>query len=111
MTIPIRSIPRRSSVLFLLLGITLAGVPARAAGSTPALQEAAQQAERQAADTVEVASEVTAITLPDIVVTAVLRPTAVSEAIRPSAVFSGETLQRQLAGTLAQTVESVRESP
>ena len=98
---------RRFSVLFLLLGITLAGVPAHVAGSTPVLQQAEQQAEQQAADTVEVASEVAAITLPDIVVTAVLRPTAVSEAIRPSAVFSDETLQRQLAGTLAQTVESV----
>ncbi|MDE0258567.1 MAG: TonB-dependent receptor [Gammaproteobacteria bacterium] len=97
---------RRSQVLFLLLGITLAGVPARAAGSTPVAQQAAPVAQ-QAADTVEVASEVAAITLPDIVVTAVLNPTAVSEAIRPSAVFADETLQRELAGTLAQTVESV----
>ncbi|MCY3699883.1 MAG: TonB-dependent receptor [Gemmatimonadetes bacterium] len=98
---------RRSYILFLLLGITLAGMPAGAAGWTPVAQQTEQEAERQAADTVEVASEVAPITLPDIVVTAVLSPTAVSEAIRPSAVFSDETLQRRLAGTLAQTVESV----
>ena len=51
--------------------------------------------------------DVAAIPLPDVVVTAVLSATAANETIRPSAVFSEETLQRQLAGTLAQTVESV----
>ena len=51
--------------------------------------------------------EVAAIPLPDVVVTAVLSPTSANETIRPSAVFAEETLQRQLAGTLAQTVESV----
>ena len=51
--------------------------------------------------------EVAAIPLPDVVVTAVLSPTAASETIRPSAVFAQEKLQRHLAATLAQTVESV----
>ncbi len=51
--------------------------------------------------------EVAAIPLPDVVVAAVLSPTATNEAIRPSAVFAEEKLQRHLAGTLAQTVESV----
>ncbi|MDE2871852.1 MAG: TonB-dependent receptor [Gemmatimonadota bacterium] len=51
--------------------------------------------------------EVAAIPLADVVVTAVLSPTATNEAIRPSAVFAQEKLQRHLAGTLAQTVESV----
>ena len=51
--------------------------------------------------------EVAAIPLPDVVVTAVLSPTAANETIRPSAVFAEEKLQRQLAATLAQTVESV----
>ena len=51
--------------------------------------------------------EVAAIPLPDVVVTAVLSPTAANETIRPSAVFAQEKLQRHLAGTLAQTVESV----
>ena len=159
---------RRFSILLLLLG-TLAGVPARSAGSTPVAQQAAgtlddvagivrsadsgmplagamvmvagtggsaithgdgsfriavPDAERYrlrihrlgyAVASVEVGQgefaavdlEVTAIPLPDVVVTAVLSPTAANEAIRPSAVFSDEMLQRQLAGTLAQTVESV----
>ena len=51
--------------------------------------------------------EPAAIPLPDVVVAAVLNPTATNEAIRPSAVFAQEKLQRHLAGTLAQTVESV----
>ena len=51
--------------------------------------------------------EVAAIPLPDVVVAAVLSPTPTNEAIRPSAVFAQEKLQRHLAGTLAQTVESV----
>ena len=51
--------------------------------------------------------EVAAIPLPDVVVTAVVNPTAANETIRPSAVFAGENLQRRLAATLAQTVESV----
>ena len=51
--------------------------------------------------------EPAAIPLPDVVVAAVLNPTAANEAIRPSAVFAQEKLQRHLAGTLAQTVESV----
>ena len=51
--------------------------------------------------------EVVAIPLPDVVVTAVLSPRAANETIRPSAVFAGEMLQRRLAATLAQTVESV----
>ena len=51
--------------------------------------------------------EVAAIPSPDIVVTAVLSPTAANETIRPSAVFAGEELQRQMAGTIAKTVESV----
>ena len=51
--------------------------------------------------------EVAAIPLPDVVVTAVLSPTAANETIRPSAVFAQEKLQRHLAGTVAQTVASV----
>ena len=51
--------------------------------------------------------DVAAIPLPDVVVTAVLSPTAANETIRPSAVFAEEKLQRHLAGTLAQTVGSV----
>ena len=51
--------------------------------------------------------EVAAIPLPDVVVTAVLNPTSANETLRPSAVFAEEKLQRQLAATLAQTVESV----
>ena len=51
--------------------------------------------------------EVAAIPLPAVVVAAVLSPTATNEASRPSAVFALEKLQRHLAGTLAQTVESV----
>ena len=58
-------------------------------------------------ETATVDLEVAAIPLADIVVTAVLSPTATNEAIRPSAVFAQEKLQRHLAGTLAQTVESV----
>ncbi len=50
--------------------------------------------------------QVTAIPLPGVVVTAVLSPTSTNETIRPSVVFAGESLQRQLAATLAQTVES-----
>ncbi len=51
--------------------------------------------------------EVAAIPLPDVVVTAVLSPTAANETIRPSAVFAEEKLQRRLEATLAQTVASV----
>jgi len=51
--------------------------------------------------------EVAAVPLPDVVVTAVLSPTAANETIRPSAVFAQEKLQRHLAGTLAETVASV----
>ncbi len=51
--------------------------------------------------------EVAAIPLPDVVVTAVLSPTAANETIRPSSVFAQEKLQRHLAGTVAQTVASV----
>ena len=51
--------------------------------------------------------EVAAIPLPDVVVTAVLSPTAANETIRPSTVFAQEKLQRQLAGTVAQTAASV----
>ena len=51
--------------------------------------------------------EVAAIPLPDVVVTAVLSPTAANETIRPSAVFAQEKLQRHLAATVAQTVASV----
>ncbi|MCY3677065.1 MAG: TonB-dependent receptor [Gemmatimonadetes bacterium] len=58
-------------------------------------------------ETAAVDLEVAAIPLPDVVVTAVLSPTSANETIRPSAVFAEETLQRQLAPTLAQTVESV----
>ena len=50
---------------------------------------------------------VAAIPLPDIVVTAVLSPRAANETVRPSAVFAQEKLQRQVAATLAQTVESI----
>ena len=56
---------------------------------------------------VNVDLEVAAIPLPDVVVTAVLSPTAANETIRPSAVFAGEQLQRRMAGTIAKTVESV----
>ena len=163
---------RRFSILFLLLLGSLAGVPARAAGSTPvpvieqqaadtldhvagvvrsadgrvplagamvmvagtggnavthgdgSFRIAVPDAERYrlriarlgyAAATVEVGQgefaavelEVAAIPLPDVVVTAVLSPTAANQTIRPSAVFADEKLQRQLATTLAQTVESV----
>ena len=41
--------------------------------------------------------EVAAIPLPEVVVTAVLSPTAANETIRPSAVFTQEKLQRRLA--------------
>ena len=51
--------------------------------------------------------EVAAIPLPDVVVTAVVSPTAANETIRPSDVFAQEKLQRHLAGTVAQTVASV----
>ena len=51
--------------------------------------------------------EVAALPSPDIVVTAVLSPTAANETIRPSAVFAGEELQRRMAVTIAKTVESV----
>ena len=51
--------------------------------------------------------EVAAVPLPNVVVTAVLSPTAANETIRPSAVFAQEKLQRHLAGTVAQTVASV----
>ena len=51
--------------------------------------------------------EVAAVPSPDLVVTAVLSPTVANEAIRPSAVFAGEELQRQLAGTVAKTVSTV----
>ena len=51
--------------------------------------------------------EVAAVPSPDLVVTAVLSPTFANEAIRPSAVFAGEELQRQLAGTVAKTVSTV----
>jgi len=51
--------------------------------------------------------DVAAIPLPDVVVTAVVSPTSANETVRPSAVFAQETLQRRLATTLAQTVESV----
>ncbi|MYG21285.1 MAG: TonB-dependent receptor [Gemmatimonadetes bacterium] len=160
---------RRLPVPILLLGTTLAGIPAPSAGSTPVYQEAADTLDHVAgtvrsADSgtplagamVEVVStggtavthgdgsfriavpdaerhrlridrlgyaavavdvqpgepatvdlEVAAIPLPDVVVTAVLSPTSANEMIRPSAVFAHEKLQRHLAGTLAQTVESV----
>ena len=51
--------------------------------------------------------EVAALPSPELVVTAVLSPTAANETIQPSTVFAQETLQRRLAATVAQTVESV----
>ena len=51
--------------------------------------------------------DVAALPLPELVVTAVLNPTAADETIRPSAVFAQERLQRRLAATVAQTVASV----
>ena len=55
--------------------------------------------------------EVAAVPSPDLVVTAVLSPTAANEAIRPSAVFAGEELQRRMAGTVAKTVATVPRRP
>ena len=163
------AISRRFPVPVFLLGMTLAGVPAPSAGSTPVEQQAADTPDHVAGivrsadggtplagavatvvstggtavthgdgsfriavpdaepyrlridrlgygavdvdarpgEMVTVDLEVAAIPLPDVVVTAVLNPTAANETIRPSAVFAGEKLQRQLAATLAQTVESV----
>ena len=161
---------RRLPVPFLLLGMILAGVPARSAGSTPVGRQAADtlgyvagivrsadggmplagamvvvmstggsaithgdgsfridvpdagQRYRLRIDRLGYAAvvadvrpgqmatvdlEVAAIPLADVVVTAVLSPTAANETIRPSAVFAREKLQRHLAGTLAQTVASV----
>ena len=58
-------------------------------------------------ETATVDLEVAPIPVPDMVVTAVVNPTAANETIRPSAVFAREKLQRHLAATLAQTVQSV----
>ncbi len=68
---------------------------------------AAGSVEVRPGETATVDLEVAAIPLPDVVVTAVLSPRAANETVRPSAVFAREKLQRHLAGTLAQTVESV----
>ena len=51
--------------------------------------------------------DVSALPLPELVVTAVLSPTAANETIRPSAVFAQEELQRRLATTVAQTIASI----
>ena len=178
------TISRRFPVLFLLLGMILAGIPARSAGSTPVAdadvslhryrtvpgivvaQQAADSLDHVAGivrsadsgtplagaiarivstggsaithgdgsfriavpdgeryrlridrlgyaavsvdvrpgERVTVDLEVAAIPLPDVVVTAVLSPTAANETIRPSAVFAGEQLQQRMAGTVAKTV-------
>ena len=68
---------------------------------------AAATVEVEEGEPVTVDLEVAAIPLPDLVVTAVLGPTATNETIRPSAVFAREQLQRRLETTVAQTVATV----
>lgn len=53
---------------------------------------------------VDLALERSAISLPGIVVTGVGRPRGVDETYRPTAVLSGEELNRRLAATLARTI-------
>ena len=98
---------RRFSILLFLLGLALTCEPARSAGPTLAAQETAAALADTLTDAAADTLEAPLIALPDVVVTAVLSPTAASEAIRPSAVFAGEELQRRLAATLAQTVETI----